>query len=354
MAEDKVYRCENCGGIMEFDVKTQTLKCPNCETSIQIENDNSSIVEHDLTLDSRRVVKATEKQSKTMQCSGCGASIEIGANDTAAKCPYCDSSYVLAERQEETIIPDGVVPFKIDKNQALLDFRNWMGKRWLAPNELKKLYQHGGFQSIYIPYWTFDAQADCHYTADGGKERQVKYKDENGEEKTKTEVDWYPTSGHVSKFFDDIQVPASSTHEKKFFDGIMPFNLGEVASYSPKYISGNLSENYSVSLEDGHKEAVSKMNSELRSMASSDVLKRYDRVRDVRISPRYSNETYKYLLLPVYSVAYNYKDKVYNVMINGQTGKVKGDYPYSKLKITILVIIAIIIIAGIAYFMSQN
>ena len=50
----------------------------------------------------------------------------------------------------------------------------------------------------------------------------------------------------------------SSVHEKKFFDGIMPFNLKEVSSYSPKYISGNLSENYSVSLEDGHKEAVSK------------------------------------------------------------------------------------------------
>ena len=54
MSDEKVYRCENCGGIMEFDVKTQTLKCPNCETSIQIENDTSSIVEHDLTLDSKK------------------------------------------------------------------------------------------------------------------------------------------------------------------------------------------------------------------------------------------------------------------------------------------------------------
>ena len=144
MSDEKVYRCENCGGIMEFDVKTQTLKCPHCETSIQIENDTSSIVEHDLTLDSKRIIKATEKESKTMECSGCGASIEIGPNDTAAKCPYCDSSYVLAEMQEETIIPDGVIPFKLDKNQVLLDFRKWMGKRWLAPNELKKLYQHGG------------------------------------------------------------------------------------------------------------------------------------------------------------------------------------------------------------------
>lgn len=353
MSDEKVYRCENCGGIMEFDVKTQTLKCPNCETSIQIENDTSSIVEHDLTLDSKRIVKATEKESKTMECSGCGASIEIGPNDTAAKCPYCDSSYVLAERQEETIIPDGVIPFKLDKNQVLLDFRKWMGKRWLAPNELKKLYQHGGFRGIYIPYWTFDAQAECNYTADGGKERQVKYKDKEGNEKTKTEVDWYPTSGHISNFFDDVQIPASSVHEKKFFDGIMPFNLKDISSYSPKYISGNLSENYSVSLEDGHKEAVSKMDSQLKSMASDNVLKRYDRVRDVRIRPRYSNETYKYLLLPVYSVAYNYKNKVYNVMINGQTGKIKGEYPYSKVKIIVLVIILIILVVGIFEFMSK-
>ena len=34
----------------------------------------------------------------------------------------------------------------------------------------------------YIFLIDFDAQADCHYTADGGREREVKYKDKDGEE----------------------------------------------------------------------------------------------------------------------------------------------------------------------------
>jgi hypothetical protein len=56
-----------------------------------------------------------------------------------------------------------------------------------------------------------------------------------------------------------------------------------------------MSENFSVSLEDGHKEAVSDMENQLRLAAGSDVMKKYDTYKDVRISVKYSNESYKYV-----------------------------------------------------------
>ena len=46
---DNIYYCSSCGGVMEFDVKTQTLKCPNCETQINIVNDKDKIIEHNFT-----------------------------------------------------------------------------------------------------------------------------------------------------------------------------------------------------------------------------------------------------------------------------------------------------------------
>ena len=46
---DHAYRCENCGGIMEFDAASQSLKCPNCDTVVVIENNREDVEEHSFT-----------------------------------------------------------------------------------------------------------------------------------------------------------------------------------------------------------------------------------------------------------------------------------------------------------------
>lgn len=348
-----VYKCEGCGGVMEFDAKAQCLKCPNCGNSENVKSNDGIIEEHTLTIDAKRSIKVEMKETQTMECKGCGALIEVSGLETAKKCPYCGSAYVLADKQEETLIPDGVVPFKIDKNDAHERFNTWMKKRLLAPNELKNLYQRGGFQSIYVPYWTFDAQASFNYTAEGGRDRTVTRTGADGKTYRKVVTDWYFTSGHIEKFFDDIQVPASIRYKSGLFKGIEPFNLKQLLPYSPDYISGHLSENYSVGLEGGHRDAIGIMNDGVRSMAESNVRRRYDRVRSVRLSGGYSNETYKYILIPVYSTTYDYKGKNYTVMINGQTGKVSGLYPYSIAKIVLIVIVLIIVFCLFMYLSNS-
>ena len=105
-----------------------------------------------------------------------------------------------------------------------------------------------------------------------------------------------------------------------------------------------MAENFSVGLEDGHRRAITEMDSELRSMSAADVRRRYDRVRNVNINRNYTEQTFKYLLLPVYSTSYSYNGKDYNVLINGQNGKVSGEYPKSPVKIAIIVVIIIAIL----------
>lgn len=350
--EDNQYRCESCNGIMEFDPVTQTLKCPNCDSTMEIIKEDK-IEEHPLTLDDRRSIKAEAKESKTMVCSGCGAHMEVAGNETAAKCPYCDSTYVIASEQEETLVPDGVIPFKIDKKELGKRFADWIKKKWLAPGELKRLYQAGGFQGVYVPYWTFDADTNCTYQAMGGRDRQVHYTDSDGNKKTRTETDWYYTHGHLHRFFDDVQVPASTRFKKGLFSGLEPFDFKELEGYSPSFFAGHMSENYSIGLEEGHRDAVSEMESTLRQDATNDVRRRYDRVKDVRIQVRYKDESYKYVMLPVYSTAYSYKDKNYTVLINGQTGKIKGEYPKSPIKIA-LIVVAVIILVVLGYIFTQS
>ena len=39
--DNKIYYCENCGGVMEFDAASQSLKCPNCGAETEIKNEKS-------------------------------------------------------------------------------------------------------------------------------------------------------------------------------------------------------------------------------------------------------------------------------------------------------------------------
>ena len=345
---DKVYYCSNCGGIMEFNVKSQSLKCQNCDTEVTIANDKNKIVEHDLNRRAMQKLSVSEKKSSTMQCKGCGARVEVSSDCTATECPYCGSKYVLADKQEEAVLPDGVVPFKVDKNQVKETFSKWISKRWLAPGTLKNLYERDKIQGIYVPYWTFDADVKCDYSAQGGKNREKQVKKSDGSTTTETVTDWYSTFGTVNKFFDDVLIRGSKNLKESQLKGIENYEVkNSLVSYSPEYLSGYSAECYTVSLEQAHKDAVRVMEHELENLVRQDVLKRYDEVRDISLSPKYQEETYKHILIPVYSTAYSYANKNYTVLINGQTGKIKGAYPKSPVKIAIIIAIIVAIIVSI-------
>jgi len=349
--EQEIYYCENCGGVMEFDVGTQSLKCPNCDTVVAIENDTSLIVEHSLTAHAVQTIRAEEKTTQTVECQGCGAKLEVPPTSTTAECPYCGSNYVLSGKQEDAIIPDGVLPFQIGKERVGELFRQWMKGRWLAPGELKHLYQQERLQGVYLPYWTFDADAGAYYTAMGGRRRTVTRR-VNGKTVHKTVTDWYPTSGNFHHFFNDILVPASDKLDAGLLRQVGNFGTEQVASYESEYFSGYAAECYTVDLETGHRTARNVMDQTLHDMARSQVLRRYDEVRNVQVRANYQNETYKHVMLPVYSTAYTYKGKKYHVLINGQSGVVKGAYPKSPAKIA--AIIAAVLVALFTIFMFSE
>ena len=339
---------------MEFDVESQSLKCPNCETVVPILNETDRIVEHSLTRHAMQTIRAEEKTTQTMECRGCGAKIEIDPTSTAVECPYCGSDYVLAEKQEDAIIPDGVLPFQIDKDRVGELFRRWMKGRWLAPGELKHLYQRERLQGVYLPYWTFDAKADARYTAMGGRHRTVTRKGPDGKETRQIVTDWYPTSGFMRRAFDDVLVPASHKLDEGLLRRAGVFGTKQMASYSPEYFSGYGAECYTVDLEDAHREALQTMENVLASMARSDVLRRFDEVRNVRIRADYRDETYKHVMMPVYTTAYTYKGKQYHVLINGQSGRVEGDYPKSPAKIAAIVAAVLVIVALVYWFSGSG
>lgn len=346
-ATDK--KCDSCGGVMDFNPSTGTLKCPYCGFEKQIEVDEHS---HGVEeLDFSKVEDTTccdwGTKTKTVICKSCGAETVYDANDMANECPYCGSNQIMEEGDKDTMAPGGVVPFAIDAKKAAELFKSWIGKKFFCPKLAKESAKPKSFKGLYIPYWTFDSNTTTNYRGEYGIDREVKDKEGN----TKTVTDWYPTRGTHEEFFDDTLVCGSTKQDTGMLQGLEPFNTGAAVEYKAEYMAGFVAERYSLDVKSAWEKAKQKIKNILHGHIREKIKdqKNADSVRNLNLNVDFRDVTYKYLLLPVWISAFQYKDKVYQFMVNGQTGKVTGKTPISWIKVGITVVAVIAIIALIYY-----
>ena len=345
------FRCKNCGGMMRFDPKSGNLKCENCGTEEELPK-ILTYKRHGIDNYEERMKSEITEGKIIVECSSCGATIEMDTFETSQKCPYCDSNIVLSERAVAVLEPDGMKPFLIDKKEVGQLFSEWIKKRWFAPNVLKTLYQSGKVTGIYLPYWSFDTDADSEYTAEGGIDRTETY-EEDGKIKTRIVTDWYFVRGNVQNEFENVIMRASRTLKDSLIRNLGGFNVEDTIDFASGYLSGYNSEIFKVPMRQGYEESKQIMENRIYNTISSDVLRRYDRVRNIRFDVYWSNEYYRLLLLPVYTMSYSFNGKSYQVLINGESGIMVGEYPKSAVKIAFAVIAAIIVAAAIIYYLYK-
>ena len=78
-----------------------------------------------------------------------------------------------------------------------------------------------------------------------------------------------------------------------------------------------------------------------------------DTYRNLQVHPVFSGQTFKHILVPVWLLSYLYGTKTHQVVVNGYTGRMAGQYPKSPWKIALLVLLAVIV-AMIVLLLSQN
>lgn len=340
LVDTETFECQNCGGIMRFDIGRQVFLCVACRSEFTLQALSDTISEHDFrSYLERESMTVPFEGLAVVACHNCGMEISFADSQYSATCPMCGSTQIALVKQSAGIPPDGIIPFRVDRQNAQSRFRQWVKSRWFAPNDFKTRYGEGGLTGMYLPFWTYDADSVAAYSGRGGRQR--KEKDKDGKEKTVT--DWYPVSGVVSASFDDIQVCAS--YKEKNVEGVLPYGTTvNTLPFSSGYLSGYYAEVYKIRADQGFETAKGVMERELRSLADRDIRKRFD-VADVQsIRPKYTGVTYKHVLLPLWSSAFGYKGKTYNYIINGETGKVSGSRPYSPGKIALAILGAILAI----------
>lgn len=346
------FSCKNCGGIMNYNPKSQNLKCENCGNEVALPK-ILSLNRHALEDYERRLKQLPEEKTTVIECSSCGATIELSNEKASGTCPYCGSNVVVAEKIMSTLEPDGLKPFLIEKKEVGTIFSKWIKGRWFAPNALKNLYQTGKVMGIYLPYWSFDNSASCEYWAEGGIDHTEEY-EEDGKTYTRTETDWYPVHGHIGNDFKDVITTGSRSLERRLLQNLGGFYLDNTIKFDSGYLAGYSSEIFKIPMYEGYTVAKRMMTNTLEGMVSSEVLSRYDHVRNISMDIDWFNEYYRLLMLPVYSTSYLYNNQTYQVIINGENGAITGEYPKSVVKITLAILAGILVLLIIYYYLKQH
>jgi DNA-directed RNA polymerase subunit RPC12/RpoP len=363
--KQKVHRfpCASCGANLLFEPRDGFLTCPYCGHKEAIPESADQVQERSFEqyLQIRpEQLEQLAANALEVQCQSCGAIVSFTPPETARQCDFCAVQIVAQPKSADPILaPEGVLPFKLTQQQADAGLREWLKSRWFAPNALKQFARPEAIDGIYLPFWTYDTNTLSYYSGERGEyyytTETYTERDAQGREVTQTRqvrhTAWRPAAGSVTRWFDDVLIAATTSLPQHRLDALQPWDLPELKSYEPAFLSGFKAQRYQVDLAQGFEEVKKIAAGVIQGDVRQDIGGDEQRVHN--ITTHYSGITFKHLLLPVYAGAYRFNQKVYQIVVNGRTGEIQGDRPYSFWKIAgfvaSLLMILLIIVMMLSY-----
>jgi uncharacterized Zn finger protein (UPF0148 family) len=356
------FPCQQCGALLTFKIGSDLLECPYCGHENQIIAseqviDEKNLHEALLALDHTKPLDSSEQ---TVQCTNCAATFKLGAGVHADECSFCGTPVVLGTGHLRSILPQALLPFTIPATQAKQYYRNWLKSLWFAPSALKKYARDDTpLNGVYIPYWTYDSDTTTSFSGLRGDiyyVRQTMVVIERGRRVRRNvsvpKIRWTPVNGQSARHFDDVLIGATRTLPRQLTDWLGPWGLSNLIAYQEEYLSGFRSEIYQVDLDEGFQTAQHIMDSTIRS----DVRHRIggDHQQIQRLNTQHNHTTFKHILLPIWTAAFQFRSKTYRFVINGRSGKTRGERPYSVVKIAFTVIFALLVLLGVGFVAEQS
>jgi DNA-directed RNA polymerase subunit RPC12/RpoP len=381
------HKCPNCGGPLLFDPKDQKFHCEYClniyteeevseyeqqQATAQADTKEPSEKELTFTAESQEAnmsdtEKATFKEAtgadeaptdslsgamELFNCPNCGAQIVTEATTAATYCYYCHNPVVLSGRLSGDFLPDKVLPFAIEKEEAIEKFLAWTKKKWFIPKEFFNKEQIDKLTGVYFPYWVVDTEVDGQLKGTGTSVRVWRVGDIEYTETKKYDV---KRQGKLS-FKELVKNALSKNIQQKMVAAVEPFLLDKAVPFKSQYLAGFQAEKRDLEYE-ALKDELQKEIKDYSETLLKDTASGYTTLTNVRTLITPENEQAHYMLLPIWLVTYrsnNQTDKVYYYAMNGQTGKVSGVLPISYLRLGlftsgIFAIVLILLLIG-GYF----
>ncbi|MFN3615924.1 MAG: primosomal protein N' (replication factor Y) - superfamily II helicase [Rubrimonas sp.] len=348
------YPCPACGALLGYEPGETQLVCPFCGARSDIpaaapEAAADATRERDFLTAMAEAAgdggPALETQL-TVGCDACGAQVEFEPGAHATRCPFCATPLVADPSSDRRIRPQALLPFALDARQARGRVRDWLKGLWFAPSELKHYARDdGALTGIYAPFWTFDARTETAYSGQRGDSFTQTVRGPGGKPQTVTKVRWRRVSGRTARDFDDVLVFGAGAPPEDFIDRVGPWDLSALQPYGRDWLAGFRAEAYTVDLPSAWNVARVRIDAVIRG----DVRRAIggDQQRIERLDSRIEDVTFKHVLLPIWVGAYRYRGRTYRLVLNGRTGAVHGERPWSAWKLA-LAALGAIAVAGIA------
>jgi hypothetical protein len=243
--------------------------------------------------------------AENIRCSHCGAPVEFKPGELVATCKYCGFTTVIETGQAFTFEHSLLLnSYSAEQVEELV--RDWMRSGFMKPGDLAKKAQLTEKNLVYLPFWIISAKAATKYK--GIFERISPAIVKEGQ--IQKEYNWLVLAREASGFpTREYNVPLT---------GKIPYDFRKIEGFA-KLLNSEMTRDEALEIAKQQIEALH------RFLLQQDI----DRI--VEATTAIDLEQMVYLHAPIWFIKYQYKSKVYQMIVDGATGMVlKGNIPSSK------------------------
>ncbi len=330
------YKCPSCGAPLTYDGRQQEMTCGSCgntfdpetiRTVSEIAREDAGHEDMRWQMESGAFSENELEKTRTYSCSSCGAQLFTEETTVATECAFCGSPSVIPAQFTPGTRPEAIIPFLIGKDQAEKMFRDYFKQRKLIPN----LFLQGPLKieeirKLYAPFWLFGCTADARMTYQGTQVTSHR----SGQYMVRTTRHFLiRRAGTLA--FSGLPVDASERLDNRITESIEPFRTGEAIPFIPQTLSGAQANRADIGTEECQERANQRVRSTTDKVFRNTV-SGYASVIPQSSSIRIMDGTAQPVLYPIWLITTKKEDKLYTFAINGQTGELTCDIPWSRAK----------------------
>ncbi len=243
--------------------------------------------------------------AQEIKCSHCGAPIEFKPGEIIATCKYCGFTTVIETGQAFTF-EHSLILNRFDLKSIEGPIQDWMRGGFLKPGDLAKKSKISEKDLIYLPFWVVSVEAKSTYK--GIFERIAPAIVKEGT--ISKEYEWLVLAREASGFpTREYLVP---------LEGKIPFDFRKIEGFA-KLLNSEMNRDTALEI------AKQQIEDHHRFLLQQDV----DKIVEMETEVTAKQEVY--LHAPIWFIKYEYKGKIYQLIIEGTGGTaLKGDIPSTR------------------------
>ena len=342
----KKYNCPNCAAELYWDADASALKCEYCGKQYQpaeldvlassAEKPAAPAQEEKVSRETTDQDKVSDNSSKTdtadlvvYSCKNCGAEVITSKSTIATTCAFCGRAISLSDKLIGDFAPDAVIPFAIDEKKAKEIYKAYTKQGVLSPSVFNKQSVIKKIKGVYVPFWLHSYDENAHVVIAA----ENTHSHRRGDDKV-IDHEMFSIDMQVDGRFTSIPTDGLKNLDDKLMGAIEPFDYTKLTKFNPAYMAGFYAEEYDesaeVKIEDAKERSKTCVSGEAMAQAGPFMEKVV-----TNYSPTYQNVESKYAMLPVWLFNVDYKGEIHQFAVNGETGKIAGKLPISKLKVAL-------------------